>query len=77
VAARTSPAEPGVLHVARVPSAGAHTDGGGPWPWRRLEREGSESFSELAEDVLSRLSYKVLQVTVTHSAADDSAVAVW
>ena len=65
VAARTSPAEPGVLHVARVPPAASATGAGGPWPWRRVEREGSEPFSELAEDVLGRLSYKVLQVKLS------------
>ncbi len=50
-------------------------EGDEPWPWRRVEREGSEPFSELAEDVLGRLSYKVLQVTVMHIVAGDSSAA--
>ena len=64
MATRTSPAEPGLLHVARVPAAGTDAAGGEPWPWRRVDREGAEAFSEVAEDVLSRLSYKVMQVMV-------------
>ena len=76
VAVRTSPVEPGLLHVARVPAAGANAAGGEPWPWRRIERDGAEPYSEVAEDVLRRLTYKVMQVMCTRVAAGDHRIAI-